>query len=215
VTGRRRRFGGMGRTRAGARGAVLAGVPPSGALAACQSDPNSLAAQAGSGSRAGYAAGDGSIEQLAPASRRAARAAGHDRRRRAVVDGREQGAGKVVVVNVWGSWCPPCVAETPALQGAWAAYEKAASRSRSSGIDTMEPPQNGARVPQEGQGRDLPVDQRPGQPGCAPTLALQGKAPATPTTLVLDRQGRVAARVLGPITEVTLRSLVDAVLAEA
>jgi hypothetical protein len=38
-------------------------------LAACQSDPNSLAAQAGSGSRAGYAAGDGSIEQLPPASR--------------------------------------------------------------------------------------------------------------------------------------------------
>ena len=49
----------------------------------------------------------------------------------------------------------------------------------------------------------------------APTLALQGKAPATPTTLVLDRQGRVASRVLGPITEVTLRTLVDAVLAEA
>jgi hypothetical protein len=32
---------------------------------------------------------------------------------------------------------------------------------------------------------------------------------------VLDRQGRVAARVLGPVSEVTVRALVDAVLAEA
>jgi hypothetical protein len=44
---------------------------PTLSLAACQSDPNSLAAQAGSGSRAGYAAGDGSIEQLAPGLARA------------------------------------------------------------------------------------------------------------------------------------------------
>ena len=45
-------------------------------------------------------------------------------------------------------------------------------------------------------------------------LALQGKATATPTTLVLDRQGRIAARILGPRPRATLTALVDDVLAE-
>ena len=193
--------------------AVLALVGAAVALAACQSDPNSLAAQAGSGSRAGYAAGDGSIEQLAPASRGSALAIAG-----VTVDGgrwsmTDQGSGKVVVVNVWGSWCPPCVAETPALQGAWAAYEKAGKPVAFVGIDTMESPDTGLAF-LKAKGVTYPSISDQASQG-APTLALQGKAPATPTTLVLDRQGRVAARVLGPITEVTLRTLVDAVLAEA
>ena len=44
-------------------------------------------------------------------------------------------------------------------------------------------------------------------------LALQGKAPTVPTTLVLDREGRIAARVNGPVTASTLRGLVDDVVA--
>jgi hypothetical protein len=50
--------------------------------------------------------------------------------------------------------------------------------------------------------------------GGQPMLALQGKAAATPSTLVLDRQGRIAARVLGATTVSTLTGLVDDVLAE-
>ena len=45
-------------------------------------------------------------------------------------------------------------------------------------------------------------------------LALQGKAPTVPTTLVLDRTGRIAARVNGEVTASTLTGLVDDVLAE-
>ena len=44
-------------------------------------------------------------------------------------------------------------------------------------------------------------------------LALQGKAPTVPTTLVLDREGRIAARVNGPVSASTLRGLVDDVVA--
>jgi len=182
-------------------------------LAACQSDPNSLAAQAGSGSRAGYAAGDGSIEQVPPGSRGEALVLVGK-----TVDGGAwsstvQGAGKVVVVNVWGSWCPPCVAETPALQGAWAAYEKSGKPVAFVGIDTMESPETGLAFLQA-KGVTFPSINDQASQG-APVLALVGKAPATPTTLVLDRQGRVAARVLGPTSEVTVRTLVDTVLAEA
>jgi hypothetical protein len=46
-------------------------------------------------------------------------------------------------------------------------------------------------------------------------LALRGMANTTPTTLVLDRQGRVAARVSGPVTAATLSGLVNDVLGEA
>jgi hypothetical protein len=45
-------------------------------------------------------------------------------------------------------------------------------------------------------------------------LALRGKAPTVPTTLVLDTRGRIAARVLGPVQTSTLSGLVDDVLAE-
>jgi hypothetical protein len=46
--------------------------------------------------------------------------------------------------------------------------------------------------------------------------ALQGAVPlqAVPTTVVLDREGRVAARVLGLADGSTLRAMVDDVLAE-
>jgi hypothetical protein len=46
-------------------------------------------------------------------------------------------------------------------------------------------------------------------------LALRGKANTTPTTLVLDRQGRIAARVSGPVTAATLSGLVNDVLGES
>ena len=44
---------------------------------------------------------------------------------------------------------------------------------------------------------------------------LRGKANATPTTLVLDRLGRIAARVSGPVTTATLSGLVNDVLGES
>jgi len=48
-------------------------------------------------------------------------------------------------------------------------------------------------------------------------LALREYVPssAVPSTLVLDRQGRVAARVIGQINASTLSALLDAVLAES
>lgn len=181
-------------------------------VGACSNNPNSIAAQALAGDSKGYVAGDGTVEQLAPAKRgQPVVLAG------STVDGKTwsmaaDAPGKVVVVNVWGSWCPPCVEEQPRLQKVWATVSAAKQPVAFIGIDTKESPStglaflraNGVTYP------SLSNDASQGQP----MLALQGKATATPTTLVLDRQGRIAARVLGPITESTLTGLVDDVLAE-
>lgn len=185
--------------------AVLLGV----ALVAsgCSQDPSSVTAQAKAGDRKGYVSGDGTIERL-PAAERGApvQLAGET-----VAGGQWRSTdvrGKVVVVNVWGSWCPPCVKEAPDLQRAWAAYEPG-GRVAFVGIDFREEAGTG-RAFLESRGITYPsLSDEAG----VLLLALQGRANAVPTTLVLDTDGRIAARVSGPVTEATVRGLVDDLLA--
>ncbi|GAB3054203.1 TlpA disulfide reductase family protein [Intrasporangium mesophilum] len=176
---------------------------------ACASDPNSVADQARSGDRKGYVAGDGSIEQLPP----------EERGDPVVLEGTTlegepwriaDRAGSVLVVNVWGSWCPPCIEETPALQKAWDTVQSKGKKVEFIGLDKLEGPETGLAFLKANKVTypSLAYD------GGVPILALQGKASATPTTLVLDREGRIAARVSGPVSTTTLLALVDDVLAE-
>src|SRR6185437_1409098 len=50
--------------------------------------------------------------------------------------------GKVVVLNYWGSWCDPCVAETPQLRSAW--NQLKGKGVQFVGLDAEEGPQTGA-----------------------------------------------------------------------
>jgi thiol-disulfide isomerase/thioredoxin len=120
--------------------------------------------------------------------------------------------GKVVVVNVWGSWCGPCVDETPHLQQVWSSLSAAGKPVQFVGIDIKESPANAAAFVRA-NGITYP-SLSDSASGGQPMLALQGRASATPTTLVLDRQGRIAARVLGATTASTLSGLIDDVVAE-
>ena len=106
--------------------------------AACNDDANSVASQAMAGDGKGYVAGDGTVEQLAVADRGAAVSLGGT-----TVDGKSwstaaDAPGKVVVVNVWGSWCAPCVDETPHLQQVWQSYSTAGKPVAFVGIDIKE-----------------------------------------------------------------------------
>jgi thiol-disulfide isomerase/thioredoxin len=176
----------------------------------CSQDPNSVAAQAKAGDQKGYVSGDGAVEAI-PASRRAApvELAG------TLLDGTSWDAasarGKVLVLNVWGSWCAPCVAEAPALQRTWSELQAAKAPVQFVGIDFREDPARGAAFATRA---GLTYPSLSDDSGVA-ILALQGKAPTVPTTLVLDRTGRIAARVNGPASAATLRGLVDDVVAES
>ena len=118
--------------------------------------------------------------------------------------------GQVVVVNVWGSWCAPCRAEAPALAGASAATE---GRAQFVGITTRDsdPAQARAFVRAFGIGYPSIFD-----PDGKALLVFAGTLPpsAIPSTLIIDEQGRLAARVLGEISELTLVAMIDEVAAE-
>ena len=178
-------------------------------VTACSSDPNSIAEQAKAGDRKGYVSGDGTIEQLPPDERGNTVALTGTTLEGApwTMKGKE---GTVLVVNVWGSWCPPCIEETPDLQEAWEEVQAKELDVEFVGLDIQEAPESGLAF-QKANGVTYPSL---AYDGGVPLLALQGKVQATPTTLVLDGKGRIAARVSGPVSKSTLLGLVDDVVAE-
>jgi thiol-disulfide isomerase/thioredoxin len=181
-------------------------------LAGCSTDANSVAQQALAGDQKGYVAGNGVVQQLKPAERTTTVSLSGT-----TVDGKPwsmagDAKDKVVVVNVWGSWCAPCQQETPALQQVWSAVSTAGKPVAFIGIDIKEGAETAASVLRN-SGVTYP-SLSDSASGGQPMLALHGKASATPSTLVLDREGRIAARVLGPTTASTLSALVDDLLAE-
>lgn len=119
--------------------------------------------------------------------------------------------GKVVVVNVWWSGCGPCRTEMPMLVEAEADLDP--KQVAFVGIDIRDVSADNAAAFERDLGVDYPSLFDPG----SETLLEFGKYQpyAPPATLLLDRQGRVAALINGPIpSKTTLTSLVDDVLEE-
>lgn len=186
--------------------AVLAAVLAAAGLglAGCSQDPNSVAAQAKAGDQKGYVSGDGTVEQI-PVADRGAPVDLHGDLLGGGTWSSADHRGQVVVINVWGSWCPPCVAETPDLQKAWEQTQAAKQDVQFIGIDFREDPARGQAFRSS---RHVTYPSLTDESGVL-ILALQGKATTTPTTLVLDAQGRIAARVSGVVDASTLTGLID------
>ena len=189
--------------------AVAVGVLCAG-LSACGPDAGSISAQAKSGDGKGFVSGDGSIERVASGSR-----SGPLTLSGTTVQGKgwkvADARDKVLVLNVWGQWCGPCVAEMPQLQHVWSELAAAGRPVQFMGINTRDGVETAAAFLRANKITypSLRDD------GGATLLALRGKANTTPTTLVLDRRGRIAARVSGPVSAATLRALVNDVLGES
>ncbi|GAA3524558.1 TlpA disulfide reductase family protein [Nocardioides daeguensis] len=123
--------------------------------------------------------------------------------------------GKVVVLNVWWSGCGPCRSEMPMLVEAEDELAKdQPDQVAFVGINIRDLAPETAAAFERDRGVDYPSLYDPG----SETLLDMGKyAPyAPPATLVLDREGRVAALVNGPIpSKTTLTSVVEDTLAES
>ncbi|WP_019200936.1 TlpA disulfide reductase family protein [Tsukamurella sp. 1534] len=121
-------------------------------------------------------------------------------------------AGKVVVINVWGSWCAPCRIESPDLERAYVATKDKGVQFL--GINVRETAgDDAARDFIASQGLTYPSIYDP--PGRT-LLAIGEQYPTTvvPMTFVLDRQHRVAATYLTTVAEKELLGTIDTVLKE-
>ncbi|MEW1904382.1 TlpA disulfide reductase family protein [Streptomyces sp. NPDC086147] len=121
--------------------------------------------------------------------------------------------GKVVVLNAWGSWCGPCRAEAPHF--AKVAADLKGKGVEFVGLNTRDFNKQQALTFEEDYKVPYPSLYDPdgklilfGFP--KGTLSLQG----IPSTVVLDKEGRIAARALLALDEKKLRSMIDPLLEE-
>lgn len=180
------------------------------ALGACSGDDGtSITEQMRQGDQKGYVRGDGSIQQVAAA----------DRDQEVALEGTTledepwsttDHRGEVVVVNVWGSWCGPCVAEIPALIEVETEFREAGEPVTFIGLNSRDTVPN-ALAFEKKYAIPYPSLQ---DDGGRTRAQLGSLAVATPTTLVLDGEGRLAARVSGEVEASTLRGLIADVLVD-
>lgn len=117
-------------------------------------------------------------------------------------------AGQIIVVNVWGSWCAPCRKEAPELVQA---AKELGDEVVFFGLNTREQDTAPALAFERSFGIEYDSIFDPD----GKLLLGFGQLPpaAIPSTVVIDAEGRVAARVLGAIDAKTLLGIVDEIRA--
>ncbi|MEY4137156.1 MAG: putative cytochrome c biosis protein [Actinomycetota bacterium] len=116
-------------------------------------------------------------------------------------------AGKVVVLNSWASWCGPCKEETPTLVKALKTFS--ADDVAFVGIDVTD---------ETAAANEFVTKYGVQYPSIADTkgavlASLPGVPPqAVPNTLILDREGKLAVRIIGAVPADTFDSLVQGVV---
>jgi len=158
----------------------------------------------------GYVSGDSVIEQVAVADRKTLPAITGELLGSGTYDSRDY-AGRVVVYNVWGSWCAPCRKEAPDLQRVW-------KETKNRGVQfvgvNVKDNDAAAMAFEREFGVTYPSINTEASATALLSFASSLPANAVPSTLVVDPEGRVAARVIGKTTYTTLVALVRDVLAE-
>ena len=117
--------------------------------------------------------------------------------------------GKVVVVNFWASWCPPCRAESPNLVRV--ANETAGKGVQFVGVNIKDDRSAAKRFDEV---HDVPYPSLYDQPGVLLTRFRKFVPQVPPTTLLIDRQGRIAGLFRGGVTEAELSGSVQVLAGE-
>lgn len=117
--------------------------------------------------------------------------------------------GNVVVMNVWASWCAPCRAEAPGLVQAAKAH---AVTTQFVGLNTRD---SDASAQSFVRRFKVPYPNVKDPDGQLQLLFRDTLPPAAiPSTLLIDKQGRVAGRILGEVQPSILDGLIEDLEAE-
>lgn len=186
--------------------AVVAATLATGLGACAANDP--LADQFKAGDNKNYIAGDGSVTEFALANRgKAVKWAGPTET--GGILSSDQLTGVPVVMNYWYAGCAPCRAEAPEL----VAIAKQFPKVQFVGVNVRDSAATAAAFNRNFK-LNWPSIIDTGSGSVA--LAFTGivTPAAVPTTLVIDKKGRVSARVLGRIDKSILTTLIQTVVDE-
>jgi len=117
--------------------------------------------------------------------------------------------GEVAVINFWGSWCPPCRVETPEFQQVYS--EQSGRGVAFLGINVKDDEQLAKAFLTS---HDITYPSLFDPRGEVALAFRDYPANAIPSTIVLDREGRVAAVYTATVTQQDLRTVLDSVAKE-
>lgn len=180
-------------------------------LVACTSPNDDLVDQYQQGGDTGFISGDGRVQEIPP-----------DQREGAVefsgtaIDGstvtNADYANTVLVLNFWYAQCGPCRAEAPILEDTYQAVEPDGAAFL--GVNIYDGPEQATSF-EETYGISYPSLLAKDDADLKLAFASWTPLQSVPITLVLDAQGRVAARFIGQVqSQSILQTIVSDVLAE-
>ena len=116
--------------------------------------------------------------------------------------------GRVVLVNVWATWCLPCRAEMPLLEATWNRHKAAGLVILGASVDKGDPQTVRDFITERGISYPIAI--------VGPDVIGElGGVRGYPTSILIGRDGRVRHRVMGPIGPLSLEPAIRRALAES
>jgi thiol-disulfide isomerase/thioredoxin len=116
--------------------------------------------------------------------------------------------GRVVLVNVWATWCLPCRAEMPLLEATWNRHKAAGLVVLGASVDKGDPQTVRDFITERGISYPIAIVN-------SDVIGELGGVRGYPTSILIGRDGRVRHRVMGPIGPLSLEPAIRRALAES